>query len=115
MTHRLDHFFINLHDPFHLSISIRHLTRRDPNYVVTGGGLADTFPVLHKNCFTEGIAGLIHDGDIEIAGTGTNWEIIIAVIVGHAFGDGTVTVAPLIHIRHTHPSHWRPTAVEHLP
>lgn len=82
--------------------------------MVTRGGLADAFPVLNKNCFTEWVAGLIHDGDIEIAGTGANRKIIIAIIIGHAFGGGAVTIAPLIHIRHTHSSDRRTTAVEHL-
>lgn len=83
--------------------------------MVTGGGRANTLPVLNENCFTQGIAGLIHYGDIEIARTGANREVIIAVISGHTFGRCTIAVAPLINIRHARTGDRCTTGIEHLP
>lgn len=83
--------------------------------MVTGGGRANALAVLNKNCFTQGIAGLIDYGDIEIARTGPNREIVIAVITGHTFGRCTIAVTPLINIRHAHAGQWCTTGIEHLP
>lgn len=75
----------------------------------------DAFAMLDKDRFTQRIAGVVHDGDIEIARTRSDGEIIIAEIRRCTLCCGAVPVAPLINIGHAYAGDWCAAAIQYLP
>lgn len=75
---------------------------------------ANAFAMLDKDRFTQRIASVIHDGDIEVTRPCADWEIIIAKIGRCTLGGCAVPVAPLINISHSRPSDRCTAAIQHL-